>query len=59
VITARHEVGLLDSTVAVSIAGLPPGAVTKVSASARDERGTEWSSSGQFTASKSGTLPRT
>jgi dienelactone hydrolase len=56
VIAARPAEGLLDSTVTLSIAGLPPNAVTTVSASARDVYGAEWSSSAQFTASKSGLI---
>ena len=48
--------GLVDSTVAVSVTGLPPGARTTVTASARDAQGIVWSSAARFVASHTGTL---
>jgi dienelactone hydrolase len=47
---------LLDVPVSVSVHGLPPGARTTVTATARDDSGTTWTSSAQFQASAAGTV---
>lgn len=45
---------LLDVPVSVSVHGLPAGARTTVTATARDDGGTTWTSSAQFQASAAG-----
>jgi dienelactone hydrolase len=47
---------LLDAPVSVSVHGLPPGARTTVTATARDDGGTTWTSSAQFQASAAGAI---
>ncbi|MGH8888545.1 MAG: acyl-CoA thioesterase/BAAT N-terminal domain-containing protein [Acidothermaceae bacterium] len=49
----------MDSAVAVSISGLPPHALTTVTASVLDEEHDNWSSSATFDASSAGTVSTT
>jgi dienelactone hydrolase len=56
VISVSAAQALLDVPVSVSIHGLPPGARTTVTASARDDSGTTWTSSAQFQASAAGAV---
>ncbi|HEV2888517.1 MAG TPA: acyl-CoA thioesterase/bile acid-CoA:amino acid N-acyltransferase family protein, partial [Jatrophihabitans sp.] len=47
---------LLDVPVSVSVHGLPPGARTTLTATARDAHGTTWTSSAQFQATATGAI---
>jgi hypothetical protein len=54
--TVSPGTGLIDQPVRVSISGLPSGAATTVTASARDAAGVTWSASANFTAPDAGAL---